>query len=110
MWRQIGRSWWQADAVDAILFQDVTKCGAELRVSIHQQVAFALEEAIERIGQVSGDLLHPDFVGIWCATSEMNSPRGHFHDEQEVVRDQATLGPDFDGGEVDRCRARPNAT
>jgi hypothetical protein len=74
--RQIWRSWWKADAVDAFRFQDVAERGRELRISVHQQVAFALEKAVKRFRQVSGNLLHPEFIRIRRAASEMNSSRG----------------------------------
>ena len=38
---------------------------------------------------------------------QVDAPRGQFHDEQQVVRDQATPRPDFHGGEVDRGQDLP---
>ena len=60
-----------------------------------------------RSRSVPSNLLHPSFMRIRRATSEVNSARGHFHDEQQVVRDQSTLGPHFDGREVDRSQHIP---
>ena len=36
------------------------------------------------------------------AAAKVNPASGHFHDEQQVERDQTTFRPDFDGREVDR--------
>ena len=60
-------------------------------IPVDDQVLFAKQESIKRIGQIPGHLLHPQFVGTGSATSEMNSPRGHFHDEEQVVRTSPPL-------------------
>ena len=41
------------------------------------------------------------------ATGEVDTARGNMHDEQQVVRDQAALCPNFYGREVDRRQDFP---
>ena len=40
-------------------------------------------------------------MGAGRAAGEVHAPGSHFHDEQQVIGDQAPLGPDLDGREVD---------
>ncbi len=41
------------------------------------------------------------------ATGEVDSASLQFHDEEKIESDEATLGPDFHGGEVDRSHHVP---
>ena len=105
--RQIGRPWRKPRAFNPFVFQDLPKRISELRVAIHDQVSLAIKKAVLDIGQVPGDLLHPGFRRIHSAAREVNSPRGHFHDEEQIVRDQSSHGPDFDRREVDGTQHVP---
>lgn len=105
--RQIRRPRRQTDPVDAFLFQDVAKRSREFRVAIHEQISRAEQESVKRIGQVLGHLLHPPFVRIGCTSSDMHASRGNLHDEEKVIRDQATFRPDFHCREVDRGQNVP---
>lgn len=44
---------------------------------------------------------------VGCAAGKVNPMSGHFHDEEYIARDQSTLGPDFDGREVNGCQHIP---
>ena len=41
------------------------------------------------------------------ASSEMDTPRLEFHDEEKIEGYQPALGPDFDGGEIDGAQHVP---
>lgn len=76
-------------------------------ISVHQDIPLVLEKTVERIGQVSGDLAHERFPQRRTAAGQVDSPRGKFHDEQQVVRDQTTLRPHLDRREIDCCQHVP---
>ena len=89
--------------IGAFAFKDALERRAELVVAIHEQVTLTVQESpswqsvrFRAICFIHGSL------GLGCAPGEVSSPRGQFHDEQQIVRDQSTLRPDFDGREVDR--------
>ena len=87
------------------VIEQTSKRLAELGVAIHEQVAFAIEEAVFEVRQVAGYLLHPRFIGMDRATCEVNAARFQFHHKQ-VVRDETALGPDLDRREVERKQYR----
>ena len=64
------------------------------------------KEAIT-VRDVASDLLHPVTTRTCRAASEMHASAFEVHDEQQIVSDQTTLGPYFDGGKVDRCQHIP---
>ncbi|MHC4406087.1 MAG: hypothetical protein ACYTG0_41145 [Planctomycetota bacterium] len=66
-----------------------------------------MEKAIFTVGQITGDLFHPTLVRIRRATGKVNTTSGHFHDEEQIVRDQSSPAPDFNGCEVDRRQHLP---
>ncbi|HLC03754.1 MAG TPA: hypothetical protein VJK02_12005, partial [Anaerolineales bacterium] len=76
-------------------------------VAIQEEIALAVQEPILRIGQVPGDLLHPGIVGGGRRSGEANPASRELHDKQQVEGHQAFLGPDFEGGEIDRCQHGP---
>jgi len=104
---QIRRPWRQPDGLYALIFQALAKRFTELRISVHDQISLAQQEPVERVREIPGNLFHPWFVWIHGATGEMNPTRRPFHDEQQIVGDQATNGPHFDRGEVDRGQDVP---
>ncbi len=44
---------------------------------------------------------------IWCAAGKVNASCGKLYDEEQVVSDEATLGPDFDGSEINGTEDLP---
>ena len=104
---QVRRTRWQAQTFHAFAFERAAKRFAELRIAIHDQVAFTVKKTIFRIGQVSGNDFHPGLIWIRCASGQVNAARLQLHDEQQVIGDQPASGPDFDGGKVDRRQYVP---
>ena len=100
-------AWRQSDRFDSFVAQKRSKRFAELGVTIHDQVVLAVEKTVLVIGQLAGDLFHPCFVGTGRATCEMDATRLEFHHEEKIERGQATAGPDFHGGKVDRGQYVP---
>ena len=88
--------------MDVVVFQDGLERGTELVVAIQEHVPLADQEAIFEVGEFPSDLFHPGGGRMGRATDEVHSARRQLHDEQQIVRDQAALGPDFQGREVDR--------
>ena len=42
------------------------------------------DKAVLEVGKFACGLLHPDCVGIGCASGKVDSPCSQFHDEQQV--------------------------
>ncbi len=98
---EVGGARGQADWIDSRVLQDTAKGGAELGVSIHQHITFADQETSVGSGQITSNLFHPAIVGVRRHARKVNPTGSQFHYEEQIVRDQATLAPDFDGGEID---------
>ena len=74
----------------------------ELRVAIHDQVSLAVKKTIFAVGQFTSRLFHPGLVGTGRTAGEVNASRFQLDDKQQIKRDEASFGPDFDSSEVDR--------
>ena len=98
---QVRRAWRQLDGFNIRLLQDIAKGLAKLGVAIHEKIACAQYEPVDRVRQIPGYLLHPVLVRIHGATCEVNPTSRHFHHKKQVERDQSTFGPDFNRREVD---------
>jgi len=66
-----------------------------------------MQEAVERISQISGNLSHPLLIGIRRHARKMHAARGQFNHEQHVIRYEAAAGPDLDRKEVSGGDAFP---
>ena len=64
------------------------------------QVALALEDSVNRVGQVAPDLVHPQPVRNRCDAGDLHLPRRQFDEEQHDEPLQSAPRPRFDGEEV----------
>ena len=71
--------------------------------SMHNQIFIPVQKSGNRIRQVPADLLHPSAIGMCGNARAGHSTRRQLHHERNVVGDQSTGGPNFDGREVN-CR------
>ncbi len=104
---QVRASRWQAYRLHALASQASTKRLTECRIAVHDQVLLVLEKTILIVGQLEGNRLHPRFVRIGGAAREVDAARFRLHGKEEIESGQATFGPDFDRGEVNRGRHIP---
>ena len=67
-----------------------------------------MQEAVYGIGQVSGDLLHPDCVGIGRTAGEVSTPCLELHDKQQVEGNEAAFRPNFNRREINCAQHLPD--
>jgi hypothetical protein len=92
---------WQAYGIHTGIVQNRSEDAAEVGITIHQHVLLVFQKAVKWIGKIPSNLFHEVVSKCRCASGQVNSASGHVHDEQQIVGDQTTLSPDFDGREVD---------
>ena len=102
--RQIGRPGRLADSLNPNPLQRGAELLGEIGVAIHDEELLPAQESVFMVAEIPGYLNHPQLIGIGSATGEVHSSRRDFHDEEQVVSNQAGLGPSLDGGEVNRGR------
>ena len=61
---------------------------------------FALEHAIFGIGQITGDLIHPQPIRGVGNTSHLDAARGDLNEEQNHVAPETLPGPNLHGKEI----------
>ena len=89
------------------LLKALLESGGEFRIAVAEEEAAVEEKTIDGIGEVSGDLFHEIVTKRWRTCGEVNTPRGHLHDEKQIIRHQAAFRPDFNGREIDGCQYVP---
>jgi hypothetical protein len=72
----------------------------EQRISIMNQVAFALQDSIDRIGHIPAHLAHPHSIGAGSDASNLHFARGQFEEEENEEPLQPSSGPYFHGEEI----------
>jgi len=92
----------QLDGIDSDCGENAIECGAKLRIPIVQQVPTARQKARVSLGDVSGHLLHPSRIGGCRYAGNVYLPRGHAHEGQHVIGQQAADSPDFSRKEINR--------
>jgi len=80
--------------------QCLTKCLTEERVPIVQQEALPAQSAIDRIGDLATALRDPCAVRPGHDASNVDAPRGQFHDEEDSVTSQPRPGPHVNREEI----------
>ncbi len=74
--------------------------GHETGITINDQVAGIIQEAIIPVREIAADLLDPCRVGTWCDASNVDSACLQVHDGQQIERDESVPCPDLDSREV----------
>ena len=106
----IGRMWRDANIRDTSGGQDTIEAGfAKLTAAIMDKMGDAVpgKEAGVGHGQVAGDLLHDDGVGICGHGADMHFSGGDDHDYADVKRAPSGKGQHRDAGEVNAGEGRP---
>ena len=83
------------------MIEDPPERFAELGVAIHENVPTVRQEPVVTIRQIPRHLFHPVGIRVRSASGEADTPRSDFENEENVERDQTTLRPGIDGGEID---------
>ncbi len=73
---------------------------AEHAGPIMNEITAATQKTVKAIGQISGDLFHPQPIGFRNDTGNMHLPRGQSNHEENVVTDQTQNGPHFHAEEI----------
>jgi hypothetical protein len=79
---------WQTHALDTTSDKHPAECMPEYWVSIHDEVAHAKQEAVDRVGQVASNLQHPRFVRLVNNPGNLDATTDQVGHEQHVVADQ----------------------
>ncbi len=77
----------QLEAVHASRAEELPELVSEQRVAIVDEVALAPEEPIDVVGEVAGDLLHPE-----NEVADQATEREHLDGEEVRRRDRAQMG------------------
>ncbi len=69
-------------------------------VPVEDQVPLAAKETVHVVGEVASNLRHKRRVWVVCDARDVDGASCVMNDEQDVVRHQATCGPDLGGQKV----------
>ena len=97
---QVGRTVGQADDFDASVLQEIPERYGELGVPVEDEEPFPGEGAVERIGEISGDLHHPRFSWTGRDPSNVDATCCKLDHEEDVERNESTRCPNLDGEEI----------
>jgi hypothetical protein len=73
---------------------------SEFRVPVMEQISFAQQEPVERIGQLSSTLLHEGGRGMGRDAGKLHPACRQFHDHEHVIRHQPVPRRHLHGEEV----------
>ena len=78
---------WQPDWLNIATRQDLAKDPRVEGIAVMNQLARGPQEAVDRIGQIAGHLLHPSAIGLWVDPGDVH-PAGlqRDHEEDEIRR------------------------
>ena len=96
---QVGRSCGELDGLDSGGAEYGVEGSRELRVPVVNQVSSVVQLSVPAC-DVSGYLLHPRLVWVWCEPAEMHSPGREVDEEQDKEADETVLRDHFDREEV----------
>jgi hypothetical protein len=85
---QVGTAGGQLDAGHAGATKAVAELNGEERISIVYQVAHALQDAVDGVGEIARHLLHPSAVRLPTDAGDLDTSRLDVDDEEDVVADQ----------------------
>jgi len=78
----------QADRLDLSAAEEATKLSSEDRISIHDEMRLAYEEAIVGVEEISRDLHHPLPCRLLNDPANLNAAARQIDDEEHVVADE----------------------
>ena len=91
----------------ATVSQEAPEGGGVERIPIQNDVLNLAEKAVAGIGQIPGELRHPDLVRLRGDPGDLHGAGLELHDEEDAVADQATQGQYLDGEKVGRRQSVP---
>ena len=97
---QVRRSGWQLYGFRADLGQRGEELRREERIPVVNQVALALEEPVDGIGQIACDLAHPQAVGNRRDPGDLHAAGGKLDKKQHQEAPEALAGPDLYSEEI----------
>jgi hypothetical protein len=97
---QIGAPRWQRDPLHACRIDDLLKRGAELAVSVVNEVLPWSQEPPLRHRHVPGHLHHPGCIGMRCYPCHMHLAAAQVNKEQHIVGHQSVPRPHLGAEEV----------
>jgi hypothetical protein len=86
--------------LDAGLCQQAGELAREQRIPIMDEIAVCFQEAVLAVGDVAGDLLHPQAVWRFGDSADLHAPGSDLDKEEDHEALQAVLRPDFDCEEI----------
>src|SRR5215467_5949899 len=99
---QVWRLGWQDDTLDTGIIDYLLKRGAELGVTVMDQILPGSQEAPLLHRDVTGHLDHLRFIGMRRDASHRELPTAQRQKKQDVIRYEPTQCPDLGGEEVGR--------
>ena len=97
--RAVGR---QLEALHASPAKKFPELIGEQRIAIVDEIACTPEETIDVVGEVAGDLFHPDPMRLSYDARDLDAPRLDVDDEEDEVAGQAGKREHLDSEEVGR--------
>jgi len=64
------------------------------------EVTLARQDAVQRIREIAGDLVHPQSIRIACDARDLNLPRRQLDKEENDEPSQPPFGPHLDSEEI----------
>ena len=99
---QVRRPGGESHRFDACRLEDHPKVLTEHAGPIMNEIAAAVQEPVQTIGQIPSHLLHPRPIRFRDDPRDVNLPRGQSNHEQNVVTDQTQSRPQFHAEKVGR--------
>ena len=72
---------WQTHRLYISIAQDRSERRAEVGIATHQDILLSVQESVERVREVPGDLLHELVAQCRRASGKVNTTSGDFHDK-----------------------------
>jgi len=99
---QVRRGWGQLQGFDSRLAQRIEKRFAVERIAIMNKESISFQESVFAVGQVAGDLIHPESVWILGDYSKLDASAGKLDEEKDHETLKFLHGPDFNRKEIRR--------
>jgi hypothetical protein len=84
------------------LASQLLKFPGEQRFTIMNQIAFAEQDSIHRVGRISADLAHPESIGSRTDAGDLHLPCRQIDEDQNQETLQTFPRPDLDAEEIGR--------
>ena len=79
---KFGGSWWQFDGLYPRVGEHAQELFRIQWISIMHQIAFIFEESVHLIGEIAGNLAHPQSIRPACNSSDLHASSRQIHKEE----------------------------